>query len=136
MIFAHGNLAMGELYAGMLQPVLHFGSLLPILALALWAAQLGEPLLWQLPLAFAVAALAVAAFFAVFHGHAHGAELPGQAGAIAYSAGFVLATGLIHLAGIAVGLVIHLPRGPALVRAGGAAIAAAGAWLLSGLLAA
>jgi urease accessory protein len=58
VIFAHGNLAMGELYAGLLQPVLHFASLLPILALALWAAQLGEPLLWQLPLAFALAALA------------------------------------------------------------------------------
>jgi urease accessory protein len=81
-------------------------------------------------------ALALAAFFAVFHGHAHGAELPGQTGAIAYSAGFVLATGLIHLAGIAVGLVIHLPRGPVLVRAGGAAIALAGLWLLSGHFAA
>jgi urease accessory protein len=81
-------------------------------------------------------ALALAAFFAVFHGHAHGAELPGQTGALAYSAGFVLATGLIHLAGIAVGLVIHLPRGPVLVRAGGAAIALAGLWLLAGHFAA
>jgi urease accessory protein len=81
-------------------------------------------------------ALALAAFFAVFHGHAHGAELPGQTGAIAYSAGFVLATGLIHLSGIAVGLVIHLPRGPLLVRAGGAAIALAGLWLLAGHFAA
>ena len=61
MIFAHGSMAMGELYAGMLQPVLHFASLLPILVLALWAAQLGEPLLWQLPLAFAGAALVAAA---------------------------------------------------------------------------
>jgi len=60
MIFAHGTVAMGELYAGLLQPVLHFESLLPILALALWAAQLGTPLLWQLPLAFAGAALAAA----------------------------------------------------------------------------
>jgi urease accessory protein len=58
MIFAHGSMAMGELYAGLLQPVLHFESLLPILALALWAAQQGVPLLWQLPVAFAAAALA------------------------------------------------------------------------------
>jgi urease accessory protein len=57
MIFAHGSLAMGELYAGLLQPVLHFESLLPILALALWAAQQGAPLLWQVPVAFAGAAL-------------------------------------------------------------------------------
>jgi urease accessory protein len=82
------------------------------------------------------AALGVAAFFAVFHGHAHGAELPGQTGAIAYSAGFVLATGLIHLSGIGVGLVIHLPRGPALVRAGGGAIALAGLYLAARLVAA
>jgi urease accessory protein len=81
-------------------------------------------------------ALALAAFFAVFHGHAHGVELPGQTGALAYSAGFVLATGLIHLAGIGVGLVIHLPRGPVLVRAGGAAITLAGLWLLAGRFAA
>ena len=60
MIWLHGSLAMGELYSGLLQPVLHFESLLPILALALWAVQLGEPLLWQLPLVFAGAALAAA----------------------------------------------------------------------------
>jgi len=79
-------------------------------------------------------ALGLAAFFAIFHGHAHGAELPHQASAITYCAGFVLATGLIHLSGIAVGLVIHLPRGPVLVRAGGCAIALAGVWLLGQLV--
>ena len=79
-------------------------------------------------------ALAIAAFFAIFHGHAHGAELPRQASAIAYSAGFVLATGLIHLSGIAVGLVIHLPRGIVAVRAGGCAIALAGLYLLGHLV--
>jgi hypothetical protein len=62
---------MGELYAGLLQPVLHFESLLPILALALWAAQQGVPLLWQLPITFAGAAL-VAACVALF-----GFALPG-----------------------------------------------------------
>jgi urease accessory protein len=76
----------------------------------------------------ALAALLVA-FFAVFHGYAHGAELPGQTGAVAYSAGFVLATGLIHLAGIGIGLVVKLPHGPALLRLGGSAIALAGAYL-------
>jgi urease accessory protein len=79
-------------------------------------------------------ALALAAFFAIFHGHAHGMELPGQTGAIAYSAGFVLATGLIHLSGIAVGLVTHLPRGPALVRVGGGAIALSGLYLAAQLV--
>ncbi len=79
-------------------------------------------------------ALGLAAFFAIFHGHAHGAELPRQSSAIAFSAGFVLATGFIHLSGIAVGTVIHLPRGPAAVRVGGCAIALAGAYLLTQLV--
>jgi urease accessory protein len=78
-------------------------------------------------------ALVIVAFFAIFHGHAHGAELPGKTGAIAYSAGFVLATGLIHLTGVGTGLVIHLPRGPALVRVGGGCIALAGLYLAARL---
>jgi urease accessory protein len=73
MIFAHGSMAMGELYAGLLQPELHFETALPILALALWAAQQEARLLWQLPLAFAGAALA-AGCAALF-----GAALPGAA---------------------------------------------------------
>jgi len=83
----------------------------------------------------AVAGVLVGAF-AVFHGYAHGAELPGQTGAVAYSAGFVVATGLIHLTGIVLGFVIHLPRGAAVLRAGGTAIAATGlylAWQVLGL---
>ena len=79
-------------------------------------------------------ALCITACFAIFHGHAHGAELPGKTGAIAYSAGFVLATGLIHLTGIGTGLVIHLPRGPALVRVGGGCIAIAGLYLAARLV--
>lgn len=75
-----------------------------------------------------VAGLLVA-FFAIFHGYAHGLELPSQAGAVAYSAGFVLATGTIHLAGIAIGLVTKLPHGLRVLRLGGSAIALAGAYL-------
>ena len=48
--------------------------------------------------------------FAIFHGHAHGAELPPGADAVAYSVGFVVATGLLHLAGIAFGLLARWPR--------------------------
>lgn len=80
-------------------------------------------------------AVAIAAVFALFHGYAHGVELPAHTGAVAYSAGFVLATGLIHLAGIAIGLVIHLPRGLQVVRTGGAGIAVAGVYLAIHLLA-
>ena len=49
--------------------------------------------------------------FAVFHGHAHGAELAPGANAAAYSLGFVVATGLLHAAGIALGLAYVLPGG-------------------------
>jgi urease accessory protein len=46
-------------------------------------------------------AAAIVGAFAIFHGYAHGAELPAGADAVAYSLGFVVATGLLHLAGIA-----------------------------------
>jgi len=78
---------------------------------------------------------ALVALFAVFHGFAHGRELPEQVSAIGFSAGFVLATGCIHLTGIGIGFVTRLPHGASWLRAGGAAIAAAGlflAWRLAG----
>ena len=57
---------------------------------------------WRAPLV--LAAVMVGAF-AVFHGHAHGTELPQAASPLAYSAGFVISTGLLHLAGVAFGAV-------------------------------
>jgi len=71
--------------------------------------------------------------FAIFHGHAHGAELPAGADAVAYSAGFVIATGLLHIAGIAFGLLAHWPAGVAAVRTAGVIIACAGVVFLSRL---
>jgi urease accessory protein len=78
-----------------------------------------------------VAAVIVGAF-AIFHGHAHGAELPVAADPLAYSLGFVLATGLLHLGGIALGMVARWPAGQLVVRVGGVAIAAAGVAFLTG----
>lgn len=101
--------------------------------IALSVIVLGSAIALGRPPRLAVAALLVA-FFAVFHGYAHGAELPGQAGALAYSAGFVVATGTIHLTGIALGLVTRLPNGVQVLRAGGSAIAAAGVYLAWRLL--
>jgi urease accessory protein len=69
------------------------------------------------------------AFFAIFHGYAHGLELPSQAGAVAYSAGFVLATGLIHLSGSGIGFVTELDHGTRILRAGGTAISLTGVFL-------
>jgi urease accessory protein len=72
--------------------------------------------------------------FAIFHGHAHGTELPQAANALAYSLGFVIATGLLHLTGITLGLLVRWPAGAVAVRLGGAAIALAGVALLAGLV--
>ena len=59
--------------------------------------------------------------FAIFHGYAHGIELPEAVNPFAYGVGFVIATGLLHLIGIAFGLLIRWPTGTYAVRAGGAA---------------
>lgn len=79
-----------------------------------------------------VAAVIVSAF-AVFHGHAHGTELPASANPVAYAVGFVVATGLLHLVGIAIGMLVKWPAGRVVVRASGAAIALAGGAYLTGI---
>jgi urease accessory protein len=81
----------------------------------------------------AIAAILVGAF-AIFHGHAHGTELPDGANALAYALGFVIATGLLHLAGIAFGLLAGHPAGRVAVRAAGSAIASAGLVFLGRLI--
>ncbi|MEW5424975.1 HupE/UreJ family protein [Amorphus sp. 3PC139-8] len=80
-------------------------------------------------------AAAVVAVFAFFHGHAHGTEMPATVGALDYGLGFVLATALLHLLGIAIGLASGLlpeRSGQAVRQAGGAAIACLGLVLLVG----
>lgn len=77
----------------------------------------------------AVAAVIVGAF-AIFHGYAHGVELPKAAYPLAYGVGFVLSTGLLHLTGIAIGLIERWPVGLRTLRAVGAGISAVGVYLL------
>jgi urease accessory protein len=76
------------------------------------------------------AACLVVALFAVFHGYAHGKELPSAADPVSYSAGFVLATGLLHVSGISLGFLNERPNGVLATRSVGGVIAAAGAWFL------
>lgn len=94
-----------------------------VLGLAIAAA-------WRAPVWLAVAIVAV---FAIFHGHAHGTELPTAAAPEAYAAGFVISTGLIHLAGIAIGLLGKLPHGSRILRTTGGAIMVTGVWILAGM---
>jgi urease accessory protein len=76
------------------------------------------------------AAAVLVAVFAIFHGYAHGRELPGAADPVGYGVGFVVATGLLHLAGILIGTVTNRPLGAQAVQACGAAIACAGLFFL------
>jgi urease accessory protein len=77
-----------------------------------------------------VPAAMIVAAFAIFHGHAHGAELPPGTDAVAFSVGFVMATGMLHLTGIAFGLLTRWPIGRIGVRVAGIAIALVGAVFL------
>ena len=97
----------------------------PELVIALSAVVLGAAVTLSLRVPFVLAACVVAVF-AVFHGHAHGAELPHAANPLAYGIGFVVATGLLHLCGICIGLLLRWPAGAMLIRAVGLAIAATG----------
>jgi urease accessory protein len=96
-------------------------------ALSALALGLAVATSWRPPLA--IATLMVAAF-AVFHGHAHGTELPAGQSGLTYSIGFVMATGLLHLAGISIGLIHRWPVGRVVLRVLGAGVAAGGLFFL------
>ncbi len=76
------------------------------------------------------AAMVVVGIFALCHGHAHGAEIPDAANPATFALGFVLATGLLHTAGISLGLLDGFRRGIQLLRAGGGVIAVGGLYYL------
>ena len=101
--------------------------------IALSAVMLGLAVAFALRPPLWVAGLMVG-FFAIFHGHAHGTELPHAANALTYAIGFVIATGLLHLSGIALGLLTRWPWGRTAVRVGGGVIACIGFGFLFGIL--
>lgn len=164
----------GGFISGVLHPILGPDHLLAMVAVGLWGAQLGRPLMIALPVAFPLVmalggllgltsfelpgveigislsalilglvvalafrapvwlAVALVAAFAVFHGYAHGRELPEAASPIAYGIGFMLATGGLHLIGIAIGLVQDWKSfGPYIVRACGVAVGLGGVYFLA-----
>ena len=75
-------------------------------------------------------AMVIVAFFAIFHGHAHGTELPAGQSGLLYSMGFVIATGVLHGIGIIIGLIHRWPAGKLVLRGAGAFIAAMGMFFL------
>ena len=171
--FAHKAEGLhGGIVAGAMHPLSGPDHMLAMVAVGIWGALLGRPLLVVLPVVFplvmalagmaaimgmtlppveigiaisvialggvialalrppAWVAVALIAVFAVFHGYAHGQELPSLADPVGYSIGFVTMTGTLHLSGIGIGLVDHVRGGRVLLRAIGVAIAACGMWFL------
>lgn len=158
--------------AGFGHPLLGWDHLLAMLAVGLWAAQLGGRARWIVPAAFVVlmaagaavarqgvviagveqviatsvlilgllsataatlplaAGIALVGLFAAFHGFAHGAEMPHNSQGLAYAAGFVIATALIHGAGVGLGT-LAAGRSEKLPRLAGWVITACGAVLFA-----
>jgi urease accessory protein len=81
--------------------------------------------------------MAMVGFFAFFHGYAHGGEL-GEAGRMAFCAGFAFATAILHAAGVGMALGVGLAAmiggaaGRTAARIGGGLTALAGLWLVAG----
>jgi urease accessory protein len=115
-----------------------FGGMLGLIGIPLYGVEigiaasavvLGALVLGQIRLPL-IAAVGVVAFFAVFHGHAHGTELePGQ-NALLYSLGFVIATGMLHAVGIVIGLIQRWDLGRQALRGAGAVVMAGGLYFL------
>ena len=171
--FAHSAEGLsGGFLAGFSHPLRGMDHLLAMVAVGLWGAFLGRPLIGLLPIIFpgfmvAGAMLAILNFpqppvelgiaisvialggaiaaawrapvclavtltgaFGLFHGYAHGAEIPSLADPGAYSAGFVFATGLLHVSGIALGGIVRWRGGKVAIRGAGALVCAAGLYFL------
>jgi urease accessory protein len=115
--------------AGVGLPIVEIGIGMSVVVLGLAIAfQLNPPTL---------VAMGLVGFFAIFHGHAHVAEMPESASGLAYGLGFVCATALLHSIGIGLGLTIGYAGqlySRRIVQIGGGAMAIAGIAILSGVL--
>jgi urease accessory protein len=97
--------------------------------IALSAILLGAVVLFEVrpPLGIAAALVGV---FAIFHGHAHGTELPPGQSALLYSMGFVIATGCLHALGIGIGTVHRWSWGQKVLRVAGGLVAVGGTFFM------
>lgn len=119
MVMAFGGL-LGIM--GVKLPGIEIGIAASAIALGFAVFQEARPKLW-------IAGMMVG-FFAIFHGHAHGAELPPGGNGLLHSIGFVVMTGCLHATGIALGLVHRWSAGRAALRAAGACVSLAGIFFL------
>lgn len=115
--------------AGVEVPAVEVGIALSIVVLGVVVALGGRA-----PMAVLLALVGV---FAIFHGHAHGTEMPEDAGGLAYGVGFMLATAVLHAAGLGLGMVIGRigeRASPVAVRAVGGVVALVGVGVLAGIV--
>jgi len=103
------------------------------IGIALSAIVLGSLVLGRIRVPVA-AAVIIVGFFAIFHGHAHGTELPAGQNALLYSLGFVIATGLLHAVGITIGLIQRWELGGQVLRGAGGLVLVAGLYFLWGAI--
>ncbi|BBK33907.1 urease accessory protein [Stella humosa] len=124
-----GVMAVGGLagMAGFTLPLVEAGIALSIVVL-------GAAVAFGVRAPMAVA-MGLVGFFAIFHGYAHGAEMPANAGGLGYAAGFLLATAALHAAGLGLGwLVARGTAGGVMVRTAGGVATLAGIAILTGVL--
>jgi urease accessory protein len=108
--------------SGAALPGVEIGIAVSVVVLGLAIAVRATP-----PLAAGAAACAI---FAIFHGHAHGAELPQGSSGLGYALGFVLATAALHGAGLGLAGLLAA-RAPLLARVAGGGLALAGVAILA-----
>ena len=118
--------------------VMAFGGMLGLMGIPLPGVEygiaasailLGMAVLFEVRPPLAVAA-ALVGVFAIFHGHAHGTELPPGESGMLYSIGFVIATGCLHGVGISIGVVHRWKWGQRMLRVAGAIVAAGGVFFI------
>jgi len=172
--FAYAHVGVGETSGflhGLAHPTSGLDHVCAMLAVGLWAAQMGGRSVWAVPLTFvSVMALGgalpmlgirlpfveqgivlsvllpgvliaasirlplwlssgMAGLFALWHGHAHGTEMPALASGMSYALGFVLATALLHAIGIAFGFGMQRLARERVVHFAGSSIALCGVYL-------
>ena len=108
-------------------PAIEIGIAVSAIVLGAMVAFSARPPLWV--------AMVMVGVFAIFHGYAHGAELPESANAVAFSIGFVVATGSLHALGILIGTLNRWKVSSRLLRLGGTLIAFAGFYFLAAQMA-
>ena len=118
--------------------VMAFGAMLGVMGvplpgieigIAVSAIVLGAMIAFEVVPALWIAAVIVSVF-AVFHGHAHGTELPGSVQPLAYGVGFVVGTGILHVSGITIGFLERIKFGNIIIRVPGVFIGLIGVYFL------